>query len=272
PGDVVVIHDILSDVFQSYSGSLAVLLRKRQLKHCSKIIAASQFIKKDLLKLHINPEKIEVIYNGVDHNLFYPRTADSLVDQSEDIAYIQPFAIKRPYIIYASRLSKPEKKHAELIKAFSLFKKNTGLPHKLVLAGNENPYAEHIHRLVSASAYSSDILITGHFPHENFFDLYAFSDACVFPSVREGVGLPVIEAMASGIPVACADAGSLREIAGDFALYFNPDDIESFAKAIEQIIIDKKLRQTLVKGGIDRTKRFSWEKTAQKTVDLLKSL
>lgn len=277
---VVVIHDIVSETVKKSTNKVTITLRIASLKHFSKIIAPSQFIRKDLTSLKVNPDKIEVIYNGIDHNRFYPRKNLSIVadgqiesaDATEDIAYIQPFAIKRPYLIYASRLSKPEKKHVELIQAFSIFKEKTGLPHRLVLAGSEDPYAEEIHRIVSASPYSSDILITGYFPSQNFFELYAFSDACLFPSVSEGVGLPIIEAMSSGVPVACAKAGALNEIAGDSALYFDPDDIAGFAVAIEQIATDEKLRAKLIKSGLEWTKRFSWEKTAEKTVDLLKSL
>ncbi len=237
------------------------------LKKPAKIIAVSQFIRKDLTAMNIKAEKIEVIYDGIDHSMFYPRPA-----LSSDTVNIQPFAIKKPYIIYASRLSKPEKKHIELIRAFSLFKKKTGLPHRLVLAGSEDPYAESVHREAASSEFACDIFITGYFPHKDFPELYSGSEACIFPSVGEGVGLPLIEAMASGLPVACAKAGSLPEIAGDCALYFNPDDTEECASAIEAVLTDAKLRERLIKSGFEWVKRFSWEKTAEKTIELLQSL
>lgn len=271
PGVVVIhevlSHEILSDTvnFCGTAGCLKSLTSS--LKKPAKIIAVSQFIRKDLTAMNINPEKIEVIYDGIDHSMFYPRPA-----LSADTVNIQPFAIKKPYIIYASRLSKPEKKHIELIRAFSLFKKKTGLPHRLVLAGSEDPYAESVHREAASSEFACDIFITGYFPHKDFPELYSGSEACIFPSVGEGVGLPLIEAMASGIPVACAKAGSLPELAGDCALYFNPDDTEDCASAIEAVLTDTKLRERLIKGGFEWVKRFSWEKTAEKTIELLQSL
>ncbi|WP_428771073.1 glycosyltransferase family 1 protein [Treponema sp. HNW] len=266
PG-VTVIHEVLSDTVKACGNSSCLKLFKSSLKKPAKIIAASQYIRKDLVNMNIKPEKIEVIYDGIDHSMFYPRPA-----LSSDMINIQPFAIKKPYIIYASRLSKPEKKHIELIRAFSLFKKKTGLPHRLVLAGSEDPYAESVHREAASSPFASDIFITGYFPHKDFPELYSGSEACIFPSVGEGVGLPLIEAMASGIPVACAKAGSLPEIAGDCALYFNPDDTEDCASAIEAVLSDTKLRERLIKSGFEWVKRFSWEKTAEKTIELLQSL
>ena len=93
---------------------------------------------KDLISLGIQSEKIDVIYNGLDHSYFYPHT-----ELEGETVNISPFSIKRPFFIYASRLSGPEKKHIELIKAFSMFKKKTGLPHRLVLAGSEGSSLMH---------------------------------------------------------------------------------------------------------------------------------
>ncbi len=274
---VVVVHEIVSETLNKVFNKISIGLFRRKLKKATKIVAVSQFIRKDLLHLGIKQENIEVIYDGVHHSLTMTnnRNKEGILnssDSQDDFAYIKPFAIKRPYITYASRISKPEKKHIELIKAFCDFKKRTGLPHKLVLAGNEDAYAQNVHKALQDCEYSPDILITGHFPRENFFTLYSLSEACIFPSINEGVGLPVIEAMACGIPVACSSQGSLSEIAGDFALYFDPDNIEDFSNAIEKILSDIPLREKFIKGGLDWTKRFSWEKTAIKTVELLKSL
>ena len=96
------------------------------------------------------------------------------------------------------------------------------------------------------------------------------SEGCLFPSVNEGVGLPVLEAMATGVPVACSNSGALPEIAGSNAIYFDSDNIEQMAATIEQLALDSALRKKLIEGGIDWTKRFTWEKTAEKTVQVLK--
>ncbi len=266
PG-VAVINDVVSEMYAGSDDAWARFFIRYSLRKATKIIAASQFIRKDLISLKINPDKIEVIHNGIDHNLFYPRPGSE-----GDTILIKPFSIKRPYIIYASRIHFPLKKHVELIRAFELFKKKTGLPHRLVLAGNDGLNAEIVHREVMVSPVSSDIFLTGYFPHQNLPELYSCSDGCIIPSVSEGVGLPVIEAMATGIPVACARAGALPEIAGNNALYFNADDPQDIASVMETLVTDEAVRSRLIKGGLEWTKRFSWEKTAAKTIEVLESV
>ena len=112
----------------------------------------------------------------IDGSLFKPITND------EDRVLIQPFAIQRPYIIYASRITHEQKCHVELIKAFALFKKQTGSPHRLVIAGSDGNNSEAVHNAVIQSGFSSDILLTGYFPHESLPQLYSSADLCVFPS------------------------------------------------------------------------------------------
>ena len=242
---------------------------RRQLKkgilHAHKIIAASKYIKDDLVKLGVTDENITVIHNGIDHKLFFP-IADIFEDEIVDV---KPFAIKRPYFVYGSTLSSPEKKHIELIKAFELFKKNTGLPHRLVLAGNDGPYAEEIHKAAFDSQFASDIFLTGFFPHENFARLYGGAEACLFPSVNEGVGLPILEAMACGIPVLCSDKGALKEIGGTAPLYFNSDDIDNIATSLQKITEDKELRDNMITDGIVWAKDYNWEETVKKTLAIL---
>lgn len=263
PG-VAAVNDVISEMPDYKSSFFYRHKIKSRLSRCKKIITASQFIKKDLVSMSIESSNIEVIHNGINHSLFYPRTV-----LNNDVVNISPFAIKRPYIIYASKLQGSSKKHLELIKAFSLFKKNTGLPHRLVLAGGSGGYSEAVHKETASSEYSSDIFLTGFFPHESLPELYSCADACIIPSVSEGAGLPVLEAMACGIPVACAKAGALPEIAGSNALFFNPNDINETAKTIEAIVSDTNLRSNLISGGITWAKRFSWEKTAQRTLEVL---
>lgn len=264
---VVVIQDILSDVYQNSDDGFINGLLRSQLKRVDRIIAASNYIRDDLITLKIPDEKIQVIYNGIDTNLFFPR-----VNSNSEAVLIHPFSIRRPYIIYASRVAYPVKRHVELIRGFELFKKKTGAPHRLVLAGADGMNAEMVHREVLNSTVASDILLTGYFPHQNLPELYSASDACIFPSSVEGVGLPVLEAMACGVPVACARAGALPEIAGDAALFFDQNSPEEIADAIGKLIHDgtganDSARNDLVSRGLERVKKFSWSTCAKETLD-----
>lgn len=261
---IAIINSIMSTEIAGKSGK-----DKRQLKkgihNVHRIIAASKYIKDDLVKLGVSEDKISVIHNGIDHKLFFPM-ADLFEDEIVDI---KPFAIKRPYFVYGSTLSSPEKKHIELIKAFELFKRNTGAPHRLVLTGNDGPYAEEIHKTAFDSPYASDIFLTGFFPHENFARLYGGADACLFPSVSEGVGLPILEAMACGIPVLCSDKGALKEIGGTAPLYFDSDDIDQIALNMQKVVEDKELRENMITDGIMWANEFNWEDTVKKTLEIL---
>lgn len=266
PG-VAVVNSIIYANLKEKNDTALKLQLKQGLRAVQKIVAPSQIIRMDLIKSGVNPAKIEVIHNGIDHKLFYPE-----LKSDEETVNVQPFAIKKPYFIYGSRLSGPEKKHIELIKAFTLFKERTHLPHRLVLAGNDDDYADQVHKAAFHSSAATDIFLTGFFPHESFPLLYAGAEACIFPSVNEGVGLPVLEAMATGIPVACSDACALPEVAGDAAVYFNSNNIEEMASAMEKLVTDTELRQKMIDKGIERAKNFSWKKTVEETVELMKKV
>ena len=267
---VAVVNDIVSSVLSQTDGFAQRHQIRAGLSHADCIIVSSQYVKKDLERLKIHCKRIEVIHNGVDNTLFYPRTAEEVESNLVDI---KPFAIKKPYFLYPSSINNPGKKHLELIKAFSIFKEKTGLPHRLVIAGNPGQkYGDLVHKAVFESSAASDIFITGYFPHESFPELYRNAEACLFPSVNEGAGLPVLEAMASGIPVACASAGALPEVAGKNALYFDSCDIQDMANAIERIVSDEALRTKLIKDGLEWEKRFSWEKNARATLTVLESV
>ena len=266
PG-VAVVNSVLSNEVEGKRDWTQKLQIKRGLYKVPKIIAASNYIKNDLIKHGISEEKIEVVHNGIDHKIFFPA-----VEFESDMVDIKPFAIKKPYFIYCSRLSGAEKKHIELIKAFSLFKEKTHLPHRLVLAGSDGPYSSMVHKAAYDSSYASDIFLTGYFPHENLSRLYSGSEACIFPSVNEGVGLPVLEAMASGVPVLCSSSCALPEIAGSAALYFDSDNIEEIASTMEKIVTDSELKERMIANGLEWALSFNWKDTVEKTIQVMKTL
>ncbi|HAH62066.1 MAG TPA: glycosyltransferase family 1 protein [Treponema sp.] len=266
PG-IAVVNSIVSNTLREDRDWALRMQVKRGLAKAQKVIAPSQFVRKDLVRNGVDPDKIEVVHNGIDHRLFFPQ-----MQIDAETVNIKPFAVKRPYFIYGSRLAGPDKKHIELIKAFVLFKERTHLPHRLVLAGAEGAYSEEVHKAAFQSAAASDIFLTGFFPHESFPQLYAGADACIFPSVNEGVGLPVLEAMATGIPVACSKAGALPEMGGPAAVYFDSNNIEEIAAAMEKIVTDSALREKMIADGIEWTKRFSWVNTVSMTIDVMKKI
>lgn len=241
-------------------------LAKLQLLLAKKIIASSRFIADSLAKNGIDKKKITVIYGGVDTETFHPTKLSGYEEPK-----IEPFSVTPPYILYASNLSTTQKNHAALIKAFTIFKKRALTSHKLVLSGAEEQTASLIYRAVRASPFARDIFITGYFPHSSLSALYASSDMVIIPSSREGEGLSLLEAMATGVPVAAANKGALPEIGGDGVLFFNPENTEETVNAMMKIMKNKELAASLSKNALSRASLFSWKENAKLTLQTIRS-
>jgi glycosyltransferase involved in cell wall biosynthesis len=235
------------------------------LRKLDRIIAVSGWVKQELIDLaRIKESRIEVVPNGIDLTAFYPRPRNE-----ESVVLIQPFSFRRPYVLYAARLEHPIKNHVRLIKAFEIFKNRTKHPHRLVLAGGDSHGAERIREAALASPNRNDIIFTGHFPSDSLPELYAGANIAVFPSMYEGFGLGILEAMASGVPVACARAASLPETAGNAALYFDPLDPEDMADRIVTLTSDRDNAREVRALGIKRAETFSWDRCAEQTLALI---
>ena len=263
---VVVVNDVLSLRLFSLPFSTRTRIRW-SLSQVGKIVVPSQFVKKDLRRLRLNQEKIAVIHNGIDHSVFYPRGGSDL---DSGVVDIKPFAIQKPYFIYASKMSSPLKKHRELVRAFSDFKERTGKPHRLVLAGGEGEFSDAVSKAVMESQFASDIFITGYFPHETYPELYANSSGCIFPSVCEGVGMSVLEAMSMGVPVICAKSGAIPEATGENAIYFDGNSEQELSAAIERLVgEDESVRRKMVADGLEWAARFNWRKTTEELLAVI---
>jgi glycosyltransferase involved in cell wall biosynthesis len=226
----------------------------------------SQFVKQELMeKVKVKESIIDVVPNGIDHTTFFPRPRND-----ENVVLIQPFSFRRPYILYVSRLELPVKNHIKLIEAFGIFKERTKYPHRLVLAGSDSQGADRIKAAASVSKYRNDIFFTGHFPTKNLPELYAAADMVVNPSMYEGFGMGVLEAMASGVPVVCARAASLPETAEHAAMYFDPNDAEDMADRMVTMTTNRDLHRESRALGIKRAEAFSWESCAERTLQIIK--
>jgi glycosyltransferase involved in cell wall biosynthesis len=235
------------------------------LRNLDRIIAVSNWVKQELVELaKVKESRIDVAPNGIDHTVFYPRPR-----HEESVRLTQPFSFRRPYILYASRIDHPVKNHIRLIRAFELFKERTKHPHRLVLAGADSKRAGQVKEAGAASIYRNDIFFTGHFPASSLPELYAGADISVFPSMYEGFGLGILEAMASGVPVACARAASLPETAGHAALYFDPADPEDMADRMVTLTTDRAVARECRALGLERVKRFSWDRCAGQTLRII---
>jgi glycosyltransferase involved in cell wall biosynthesis len=234
----------------------------RRLTH---VITVSDSSRRDLLEYAKVPdERITVTPLGADHGFFNPG------DRERATASVQEQAgVAAPYLLYVSRLEHPGKNHVRLIRAFDIAKTRHNLPHRLVLAGSDWSGSEQVHAAADAARHRDSITFMGFVPGGLLPDLYRAADAVVFPSLFEGFGLPVLEAMCCATPVACSNVSSMPEVAGDAAILFNPMEEEDIARAIGRITTESALREELVARGLVRAALHTWENTAKLTWKVL---
>jgi glycosyltransferase involved in cell wall biosynthesis len=224
--------------------------------HAKKIITDSVYTKKDLINTYnIEPNKIDVVHLGVDLEKFKP---DLNVK-------------KRPYILFIGRLE--EKKNiVNMIKAYGILRKEKRIKHQFVLAGSPGFGYEKIQDEIAklSSDIQKDIILPGYISEEEYINRLREAEIFFFCTNFEGFGLPVIEAMATGTAVVASNNTSIPEIAGNAALLVNHKSPLEMAAALSKIINSNSLRQSLILKGRVRSKIFTWEKTAQKTLEVIK--
>ena len=208
---------------------------------------------------------IDVIWNGIDHDTFRPRTDQELASARARLN--QP----RPYFIYLARLEHPGKNHVRLIEAFENFcREQPDQRHDLVLGGADWHGAEVIHQRIAASPVMHRIRSLGFVAKEDLPFWYANASAMIYPSLFEGFGLPPVEAMACGVPVICSPCGSLGEVVGDAACLIDPYDPGSIAAAMRNVTGDPALAAHYSQMGLKRAALFSWERAATACCNLYK--
>ncbi len=261
---VVTIHDLAYEYFPDlFLPSDLYKLKnwtRSAVKTASRVIAVSQATKEDLIKIYgVESSKITVVHNGYDADFFNVTTP---VNNST----FSNYKLKnKNYILFLGTIQ-PRKNLIKLVQAFHLLK-DAGYKGKLVIAGKIGWLAEDTLKIIKDSPHSKDIVMTGYVGDEARHALYRGAEIYVLPSLYEGFGVPAIEAMACGAPVAVSNNSSLPEIVGGAGEFFNPVDPADIARAITNIQSD---REAWVKKGLARAKNFSWEKCAKETLEIIK--
>lgn len=270
---VVTIHDLilLEEPFSSHASTRQPLIHwlkyqsfkivlRRALTKSQKIIAVSKYTKNSILKFfpQIPANKIEVIYEGVT-KLKSPESKSSKLE-----------AISSPYFLYVGN-AYPHKNLESLMHAFSFFNKLHPQVN-LVLAGRQDSFYQGLKKELSEIGVPSQNIIFYMNPNdEELAKLYQNAALYLFPSRCEGFGLPALEAMQAGVPVAAADNSSLPEILGPAALYFAPDDLENMVAIMNKALADEQLRQILAKKGRAQAKKYSWTAMAEQIIKVYES-
>ena len=258
---IVTVHDLVRICFpfakETIPQKLGLKLDVLGLRKAQHIVAVSKCTKTDLMQyLSIPARKITVIYNGVDRNVFKP-----VAGRSYDF----------PYLLYVGT-ERPRKNLGTLLAAFSLLKRGSTVPGlKLVKVGSAGRTAEFRQvtlQQIRHLGLEGDVVFVDYVSDEDLAGYYSSAVGLVIPSLYEGFGIPLIEAMACGCPVIAASTPSLQEVANGAALFFSPRDSLELACLMHRLITEPALRNKLIGEGFERVMHFSWEKAAQATLQV----
>lgn len=237
----------------------------RSVQRAAHVIAVSQSTARDLVQiLRVPEEKITAIPLGVSSH-FTPDGPSLPAD-----AFPGADRLEAGYVLYAGPLQ-PRKNLIRLLKAY---REAVGRAYPcppvppLVLAGRRSPHAEEVAETAERLGVAEAVIFAGYVREGLLPALYRGAALFVYPSLYEGFGLPVLEAMASGTPVITSDRSGMAEVAGDAALLVDPENAQQLASALVQLLGDTDLREKMAKRGLARSRAFSWEKTARETAAL----
>lgn len=256
---VVTIHDICFKSFpQFFSKKELFIFRfvRFAIRKANRIIAVSDFTKKELIsRMDVDPEKIDVVYNGVNE-VFKP------IKDWGTIAKVKAkYGIEGEFILYVGRIN-VRKNIINLIKAYALLKQEMHTPQLVIIGELPSSDSDILVEMEQNLRLTAGILIPGYVPTEDLPFLYNGAKLFVYPSFYEGFGLPVIEAMACGIPVITSNTSVFPELTEMAALLIDPNSIEELKKAMKNVLVDSDLRNRLICTGLERAKKFSWKQTA----------
>jgi glycosyltransferase involved in cell wall biosynthesis len=258
---ITTIHDLIYLVHpEAHFGVLALGMRAvvgQAVRRSHRLIAVSESTGSDLQeRLHVPESKIDVIPNGVTP----PPDASPDVD-----AVCARYGLGDRRVVLAASAKRPHKNLARLLEALA------SLPADrrplVLLPGYPTEHETELREQATALGIDDDVRFLGWVDGDELEALYAVADGFIMPSLYEGFGLPVLEAMARGVPVACSDRSSLPEVAGEAALLFNPENVRAIAKALDTLVHDTATANRLRMAGPDRAAEYSWERTARMTLE-----
>jgi glycosyltransferase involved in cell wall biosynthesis len=227
---------------------------RRVCERSSALIAISDCTKRDLIDLmDIEPDRVHVVYPGRLQDVQRPRP-------DQVAAVMERYAIKGSYILYVGSMG-PHKNVATLLRAYEQARRANRLSASLVLAGGTEWGGKTLDLLESLT-FKRDIIVTGFVPDEELPALYTGADLFVFPSLYEGFGLPVLEAMAYGKAVIVSESGALPEVVGSAGISIDPEDVDAFAEVMAHALEDISRRESMEHASLAQAEKFSWETSA----------
>ncbi len=268
---VLTVHDLIPLIYPQELPSPAARCLYR-LTHwlavhtADHIIAVSEASKHDLVQFfRLSTSKISVVHEAASGH-FEPQSPETIAK----VRY--KYHLPNRYVLYFG-INKPHKNLVRLIEAWSLVIGSLGFDHwSLVIAGREDPRYPHARRKAAELGLQDRVIFLGEVAEADLPALYSGATLFVFPSLYEGFGLPVLEAIACGTPVVCSNTSSLPEIVGEAALTFDPLDVTEMAARIEEVLHNEALQEEMREKGLQQAAKFSWERTAQETLEVYREV
>ncbi|MEZ5014181.1 MAG: glycosyltransferase family 1 protein [Chitinophagales bacterium] len=257
---LLVIHDLGFEHYPEHTpGIVSKYYRKFTplfAHRAKRILTVSQFSKKDIVQHYrVDPDKVDVSPNGANP-LYKP------LHEKEKMAVRQQYAHGTPYFIYVGSVH-PRKNINSLLLAYDALRKDDRIQHKLVIAGRMAWKTEETKRIYEQMQSKEDVVFTGHVQLEELTRIVGAADALVYPSLFEGFGIPVVEARYAGIPIISSDRSSLKEVGGEHAIYFDPEQIDGITNAMRYFLENKAAYMQKAADVADVRAHFHWDKTAE---------
>lgn len=268
---IVTVHDMaykrFPETVRFKTRTMLDLNLKKSVSRADLIITVSEFSKQEILSFFPECEgKIEVVYNGVDLNMFRPISDQVMIENIK-----QKYNLKGDFLLYLGTIE-PRKNIERLLEAYSLLKNRSIDCPKLVLAGGKGWLDSGIFSTLENLNLKDSVVFTGYISDDDVPVLMNASQAFLFPSLYEGFGMPVLEAMACGVPVLTSNLSSLPEVVGDTAVLVDPFSKDSIRDGIIKLLTDNNLRESLKKKGLERSRKFSWSKVTRDLYMIYESL
>ncbi len=267
---VVTIHDIIHLLYPEFLPSGIAFLYAQRMIHRSltrgdRIIAVSQNTKADLMEyFDVDGKKIQVVYNGVEER-FRERLPQEEIDRQ-----LASIGLGRPYLLFVGN-PKPHKNLDNVVQAYARARRMAQFDVPLVCVGDKTGAEAKIRQRAHYLGLADRVLLMGHVADELLPAIYQGATLFLYPTLYEGFGLPVVEAMASGVAVITSNTSALKEIAEGYAHLVDPLDVDGMAKAIASAMADDDRRAALAKLGARRAEDFRWDVTARKTIDVYRA-
>ncbi len=266
PKTVLVCFDLMGSMFSKHialNGKIHFWIAVNYaLKRAGKIITISESTKKDIMeKCKIPSAKVIVTPLGYDKELFKVCKDPELIEFTK-----AKYGIVKKYYINTSSLLWYRKNLERIIEAFYLCKTKSNIDYQLVITGKKGESYEGIISKISALGLEKDVILTDYIPEEDMPVLLSGAEALVFPSLHEGFGLPIIEAMACACPVIASNVSASAEVAENAGLLVDPLSIDEIAGSMEKIVKNRELREVFINRGLKKAEEYSWENTAKLTL------